>query len=198
MPSNVNQVISDIEDVKHDLKRNIPTHVSAAMEKLLGTAIMHIEEDANWRGNLASSVRSHGVDVEPTGDGSYEVTVGTDSDIAPYAPFIEFGTGSRSEQSGPGAVRFPPFGRGDAVPVGYPYDSPTMSEGLVAEIIEWVESKPIVPKEDDMSQKELGSVIAASIAKKGTYAHPFLRPAWFKHKLNIKRAARKAVKKSFR
>lgn len=199
MPSNVNSVIGDIEDVKSDLKRKVPTHIAAAMEELLGTAITHVAKDARWKGNLTASLRAHGVQVTPEGDGRYEITVGTDADIAPYAPFIEFGTGSRSEKSGPGSQRFPTWGVGDSAPAGYPYDAPNVNpETLYHDILEWVETKPITPKEDGDSEEDVAMKIASVIVEKGTFAHPFLRPAWFKHRMQVKKAARKAVKKSFR
>lgn len=72
-----------------------------------------------------------------------------------------------------------------------------MSPGMVANIVEWVETKPVIPSED-ITQRELGYRIAAAIANKGTYAHPFLRPAWFHNELAVRQAARNALRKATR
>lgn len=189
---NIGQVRRDIQDVKDDIRSDIPTAIVAAMQTLKSDMIASVKYDSDWRGNLVRSIQSHGVDVTPTGNGEYEISVGTDASIAPYAPFVEFGTGKRSGQH----ARAMPTSV-DEYPEGYPFDPPPMHPDLVDEIIEWVKTKPVIPKED-MSQEELGFTIAATIVEKGTYAHPFLRPAWFRNELQIKKAARNAVRKAVR
>lgn len=193
MPSNIEDVINDIQQVKRDLEEQIFAKLRPAMQKVLDTAIGHVDDDADWRGNLATSIRSHGVETELTNNYEIKFTIGTDSDIAPYAPFVEFGTGKRTEKAGPGSVRPQ---TPDRYPAGYPYSSPNVDPNkIVGEILEWVRTKPIVPEKE--GEWDTAMAIAQSIVEFGTYAHPFMRPAWFKHKLRVRRAARNAVKEAF-
>lgn len=196
MPSNIGDVIGDVEDVKNDLEQNILTKMHDAMRELLDTALHHVDEDSDWTGGLKASIRRHGVNTEWSDDDTIKFTVGTDKNIAPYAPLVEFGTGERgkSGRSAPGAIS---AGKPDSYPAGYPYDSPDVEpEKLVGAIYEWVETKPVTPEKATMWDTAMA--ITRAIIAVGTYAHPFLRPAWFKNKLKLKRAARKAVRKSFR
>lgn len=195
MPSNVEDVIGDIEDVKDDLHDNMENAGRSSMGRVLFDALGYIKKDADWRGLLAKSM-SLSVDDDGT---ELTFNVHTDAEIAPYAPFVEFGTGRKTDRPSPWSVY--PVGwpdTGSAVPVDYPYPSPEMGPGLVANIIEWVETKPVIPQNDDMTERQLGAVIAAQIANEGTYAHPFMRPAWFDNELIVKSAMKTAVRKSFR
>lgn len=194
MPSNIEDVIGDIEDVKRDLRQNVLHDMRDAMSDLLDTAVTQVKQDSDWTGNLRNSLRAHGVDVEWGDDDHIEFTVGTDENIAPYAPIVEFGSGARTEGRGPGAVKPQ---RPDQYPADFPYEAPDVEPSkLVGVIHEWVETKPINPQKGDNWSTAMA--ITKAIIEKGTYAHPFLRPAWFKHKLKVKRSARTAVKKSFR
>ncbi|WP_255680918.1 HK97-gp10 family putative phage morphogenesis protein [Natrinema sp. DC36] len=184
-------MISDIEYVKKDLRQNLMSKLEGAMKLLLDTAVAHVADDAYWRGGITASLRSHGVKTEQR-VGEMMFSVGTDKKIAPYAPFVEFGTGARSDEKGPTSVL---TGKPHEHPPGYPYDSPDVSPSeLMGSILEWIKTKPIETDNIWASARK----ISETIVKLGTYAHPFLRPAWFKHELNLKRAVRSAVKKTFR
>lgn len=195
-PHNIEDVIKDVEEVKNDLQVHLHEKLRDEMRRMLQTAITHVEKDADWKGNLTRSLRSHGVDSEWRSRAEWQYSIGTDEKIAPYGPFVEFGTGSKSDNPASGSYQSirPPHD----YPAGYPYEAPAMSPALVANIIEWVKTKPITPKQGDPSDEELGARIAAEIVEKGTHAHPFLRPAWYKHRLQIRQQARSAVKKAFR
>lgn len=194
MSHNVEDVIGDIEDVKNDLNVNVFEQMRKEMQALLETAIAHVEEDADWTGNLVRSLQKDGVKTDiPTWE-VYEFTIGTDANIAPYAPLVEFGTGARTDKPGPGSMR---PRRPDQYPAGYPYESPDVDpEKLVGMVYEWIETKPVQGQK--ATQWETAMAIAKTIVSVGTYAHPFLRPAWFKHRLQLKRTAREAVKDAFR
>lgn len=191
---NIEQVIKDIEDTKSDLHRNLRRSARNTMRAVELEAKANVKQDAEWRGNLRRSIS---LDMEVTGHG-IEVSVSTDAGIAPYAPFVEFGTGMRSASAWTGSLPFPPADEGTTPPPGFPYESPSMSPGMVQSIIDWVETKPVVPRDDNMSQRDVGFAIAAKIAEQGTYAHPFLRPAWFKMEPLFKSGMRAAVNKTFR
>lgn len=191
MPSNIEDVISDVDDVQDDLHTQLRRKVAAAMRVLEADARTYIARDASWKGHLG---RSLSTDVERRPEGA-KITVSAGGPEAPYVPFVEFGTGNRTERTWKGSsnLALDPL----AYPPGFPYSAPDISPGMVANIIEWVETKPVVPQ-DDISPRELGYRIAATIAEEGTYAHPFLRPAWFHNELQIKQAARNALSKATR
>lgn len=193
MSHNVGAVIRDVEAVKVDLEGKVVDEMFSAMGKMLSTAVTHVEDDADWRGNLKKSLEAHGVEHENPELRKHQFSIGTDADIAPYGPFVEFGTGGRSDVAGPGAIsaRQP-----HQFPAGYPYESPDVEpEQLVGEILDWVQTKPVQPKKGDEWAAAMG--ISKSIIANGTHAHPFLRPAYYKHRMRLKRASRKAVKKAF-
>lgn len=191
---NIEQVNKDIEDVKSDLHRNLKRAARSSMRAVELEAKANVKADADWKGNLRRSIS---LDVDDRGE-QITVSVGTDAGIAPYAPFVEFGTGMRSGLSWVGSISTPPADEGTRFPPGFPYESPSMGPNLVANIIDWVETKPIIPQDDAMSQRDVGFAIAAKIAEKGTYAHPFLRPAWFHMEPLFNSAMRGAVAKTFR
>lgn len=189
MPSNIEQVIADIEDFKHDLRNQLRRRVARAMRVLEADARTYIKQDADWRGHLA---RSLSMDVERDADG-VTIVVSAGGAEAPYAPFVEFGTGSRTERTTDAA----PSSNllvGGMKPPGYPYKSPDMSPGMVANIIEWVRTKSITSPNENAEQ--LGFRIASVIANRGTYAHPFMRPAWFHNELRVRQAARNAIRRA--
>lgn len=191
---NIGDVIADVEDTKEDLHKNLKRTARTQMGAVQMQAKSNVGLDAEWTGNLRTSIS---LDMDDRGD-EITVSVGTDSGRAPYAPFVEFGTGMRSALSWSGSLPFLPADEGTTPPPGFPYDAPTMGPGMVQNIIEWVETKPVIPRDDDMSQRDVGFAIAAKIAEQGTYAHPFLRPAWFRQERIFNFAMRKAVRKTFR
>lgn len=196
MPSNIDDVIADVEQAKDDLHDNIERAGRSSMGSVLFSAMGYVEADASWRGNLRKSLS---LSVDDRGS-ELSFSVHTDPAIAPYAPFVEFGTGTHTNQITPRAPSVYPVewpDEGSAVPVGFPYDSPAMGPNLVQSIIDWVKTKPITP-EADMSERQLGFVLAAQIVEEGTYAHPFLRPAWFDNELIVKSAIKTAIRKAFK
>lgn len=194
---NVEDVIGELDGVKQELDPGIPQAVKAAMRELKQAVIVHIENDADWKGNLAASVQSHGVQYERNERMEVEISVGTDKSIAPYAPFVEFGTGDRKEETSDKAPTTWVPRKPDQYPAGYPYESPGIHRDLIDNIIEWVKTKPLVPESPHIeTQEQLGLVIASVIAEKGTFAHPFLRPAWYKNKHFVKKAAKDQLRRA--
>jgi len=80
-----------------------------------------------------------------------------------WAKYVEYGTGPR--------------GREDRVRNHEQYPKPSSPPPL-ANIEQWVFAKNIQPTEYD-SQYELARAIQQTIAEKGQYPHPFMRPIWF-------------------
>lgn len=119
-------------------------------------------------------------------------TVSTDSrtitsravHLPDWAKYVEYGTGER--------------GATDSVRGSIPYPEPS---GLPPfdPILTWVIAKNLTsPKYD--SQYALASAIQRTIGDQGTFAHPFLRPAWrnARGKRNIVRLNKRAMSRAVR
>lgn len=161
------------------MDRKIERNTEKAVDK--GAALTATEairflalQNAFWRGNLAESIHFKNVDL-----GSVSRTV--IEAAAPYAAYVEYGIGPR----------------GSALPSGKRYGTPSMHPNFVKNIREWVMTKPLFlgPRTDAVAW-----AIAETISEKGTYPHPYMRPAWFKVKpmmmSEIRRGIRSAVRRS--
>lgn len=182
MPSNIDTVIDSIDDTQDDLYDSLRNRVTSSMYALRIDIITNILQDADWTGGLVNSVS--GPSVERTADG-FDVTVGAGGPAAPQAPLVEFGTGSRTETpyKGSSNIVYEP----DSYPPNFPYSAPTMSPGLVANLLEWAQTKSGV-------EADAGYQIAATVAEQGTFAHPYMRPAWITNERLIRRSARNALR----
>jgi hypothetical protein len=202
---NVPQVVTSVDDVKDDLRKELHKRVGAAMDMLYRDAAHYILDDADWSGQLYHALSQDTDDLE--------WSVGVDMGLAEYAAIVEFGSGKRTnlahEDSAKHGLQM--GDSGSAVPVGFPFESPdidyndqdpTETEGyetfygFVKYIEEWMRSKPVEPKLGDYFVS--AAYIAASIVEQGNYAHPYLRPAWFDNEYEIRRAARNALKNAVR
>lgn len=132
-----------------------------------------VDQNAVWKTNLFRSISAEKV----PGDSFARFEVSAD---VPYAAFVEFGTGAKSDPSAPHRFRF---------------SAPEHTPRLTREITEWVMTKPAFfgPRTE-----EVAWAIAVSISQEGTSASPFLRPAWFVHKPLIIRDSKLAVKRVIR
>lgn len=184
MPSNISDVIDAVKDTRQSLEYKFRRKLRSAMRKLEADVRTYIKRDADYRGNLARSVSLDST----TSEDLIRISVSAGGPQAPYAPFVEFGTGDRTNQTTPEAPSSQIIYEPGQTPPNFPYESPDMSPGLVANIVEWVATKPV----DDDAQT-VGFQIASVIVNKGTYAHPYLRPAWFENEVRVKRAAEKAL-----
>lgn len=189
---NIDAVKRDIEDVIDEL-HDVHRAVRGVMDLVRSEARSLVAADADWKGRLRKSIKLDTDSISSTED---RVRVYADSDIASWAPFVEFGTGSRTGETDGSSARFYSESRLDGQPIGYPFDSPDgPSSNLVGPILEWVQTKPIISSQPAIV---VARKIAKTIVDVGTYAHPFLRPAWFQQERQIKRAAKQAVKDAVR
>lgn len=188
---NVDDVIGDIDDVKDDLTAEMVKRVGAAMRVLWADAKHYVLTDPNASGQLFSAL-GHDTDVTRKG---VEFSVYTDASIAPYAAVVEFGSGSRSDV---GWREAPNAGPPSMYPPRYPFDAPNIDNisGFAYYIEQWMREKGVPPEYGSYRTSALA--IAKTIDDRGTYAHPYLRPAWFDNELQVKRAARNAVKNATR
>lgn len=206
---NVGSVISSVEDVQSDLDRELEKRVGAAMRVLWADARQYVLNDPNTSGALFRSIKN---DSDTAGT---ELTwrVYTDPKLAAYAAVVEFGSGKRTnipyKKGNNVPVGWPSIG--SSVPMGFPFESPDIDYnddnpvnteghptfyGFVKYIEEWMKEKPIDPHTGDFFTS--AALIAATIVDRGNFAHPFLRPAWFDNELQIKRAAKNALRNAVR
>lgn len=188
---NVGDVIGDIEDVKGDIRHEMKKRVGAVMRVVWADAKQYVLDDPQASGDLFRSLTN---EVEDSRD---EITfnVHTDAFIAPYAAIVEFGSGARRKEPFEKSRAFPEFTESSSKPPGWPYRAPNIDniEGFAWHLEEWTRNKPGIT-----GVYSVRIAIAKTIAKLGTYAHPFLRPAWFDNELKVKRAARHAIKNATR
>lgn len=173
MPSNIDDVIGDVNDAKDDTREKCFDALRESMFGLEDEMRTNVLRDADWTGHLLSTIKTSEIEADDD-----TLRLGTGSSWR-GAGFVEFGTGERrlttAEQASSKQPR-EPFP--DHYPPDYPYDAPSLTPGLISNIIEWVETKPV---ETDVPTDVAGYRIAARIANEGTHAHPFMMPAWFEY-----------------
>jgi hypothetical protein len=164
------------------MKRNLGSEVADAVRNSAEVTAKRAQRNVamnntTWHGDLYRSISARRI-ASPY-EASYEIV----ADV-PYAAYVEFGTGVRG-----GGTKF-------KHPTKFTFDSPPLTPDLVSEITEWVMTKPVFygPRTTGVSW-----AIAKKIAKEGTYASPYMRPAWFKGKPEMIRnagyAARRVVRR---
>lgn len=188
---NIEDVISDIDDVKSDIRHEMRKRVGTAMAVLLADAKQYVLNDPQTTGQLFSALQSEN---DTTGQ-KLEFKVYTDASVAPYAAIVEFGSGTYDEWKNSKHVGPP---TAEEAPPTYPFDTADESSiPIIASYIEeWMMTKGIVPEKGSFQASAMA--IAAKIVEQGQYAHPYLRPAWFDNELKVKKAARNAVKNAVR
>lgn len=188
---NIESVISDIDDVKDDLRHEVRKRVGAAMATLQADVAAYVLNDPHVTGQLFSAIKGE----NNTAGEELEFKVYTDPKIAPYAAIVEFGSGSRSDVAWRGA---PNAGPPDTYPLGFPFSAPNINNlsGFAYYIEQWMRAKGVTPKYESYRASSLA--IAKVIDQRGNYAHPYMRPAWFDNELYIRKAAESAVKNAVR
>jgi hypothetical protein len=166
----VSQMERNLGDNVESAVRDQATSVAADAQRNVAT------HNTVWSGDLYNSIGvTRGV---YRGNGTRYVIEADE----PYAAFIEYGTGMRGDSSAPPKFQF---------------DSPNDSDyGFVfANIWSWVQSKPVFfgPRTPNTAAQ-----ITETIIEQGTFAHPFMRPAWFTGKPMLVQRAGYAAKRTVR
>jgi len=167
--SNIGNVIDDVNDTTDELRRGAKRVADDEGQEIKRRAIKYYTEDPEWLGRTKKAIRQQ---LRRQGNGIYDSSVYVNGLMAPHAKIAEMGSGHRGGEPHPKsqeAARKSQY-RGD-----HQYDAPSMSRELRLSILAWVKTKPIYGEGSD---EELAGDIAATIAKEGTYQHPFIRPAW--------------------
>jgi HK97 gp10 family phage protein len=194
---NISDVISDIDDVQSDLRRNVRRYVGAAMKVMRDDAIQYIIQDPNARGQLLQSLSLE--------EQNLVFRVGTN---VPYAPIVEFGSGKKGAKAAQMEYQYgnqvPPEwpSESSSVPPQFPFDAPDIPNNrgnpkfnaFVSHIADWMTEKGIRPETGDKWFS--ATLIAEEIIANGTHPHPFLRPAFYDNRRAVTAAARTAVSQS--
>jgi len=195
---NVEDVIEDVDDVRHDLRHELQKRVGVAIGAIERDVKQYIMDDPDTSGQLLSAIGSDQID---RGLSEQEWRVYTDPEIAPYAAITEFGSGARTATPWRTAEYVAPPSP-EEQPPGYPYDAPDIDNisGFAFYIEEWMREKGLTPKTPPSNPTFRASAlaIAKKIDDRGTYAHPFMRPAWFNNELKVRKKARNAIKNATR
>jgi len=117
--------------------------------------------------------------------------------VVPYAGIVEYGSGDRARRPFKTSKAFYSMAReSSSRPPDWPYDAPDVSEdnisGFAYYIEQWMRNKTGMQPETG-SYRLSALKIAKTIIDAGTFAHPYLRPAYFDNEKFIKRAAKHAV-----
>lgn len=204
--SNIESVIDSVDDVADDLIHEIRKRVGRVMRILKERATQYVRDDADYTGKLAWSIHTDNDGAEPP---NMEFKVATDSSLAPHAAIVEYGSGSRTNDPWMGSRNPPPIDFD--TPNDFPYDAPSISynkddpfnlnghssfAGFVNYIEEWMKKKGVSPNTGDLFTSAV--LIARTIVERGNHAHPYMRPAWFKTRHRVEKAARNAVRNAIR
>jgi HK97 gp10 family phage protein len=143
-----------LEDLKDDINEEMNEAAESVMENIADTAsrkapVANTPVDAN----LSTS-------IDYVGDN----TAGLHAVVAkaPYAAYVEYGTGASQDGS--------PM-------TGGRYKSPSVAP--YGAILEWMKSKPVQPEASGIAALERSAwLIATKIRNQGSDPHPFMRPAW--------------------
>lgn len=169
-----------IRNIKDDLEDNVADAVESATDETVATAKNNVmSQNTVWRMNLYRSIDNRRVDF-----GSKQRVVVEAG--AKYAGYVEYGTGQRGV-----ATR----GVFDPTYLKKSYGTPSLTPSFISDITTWVFTKPFFHGERSV---QTANAIATTIAKEGTYASPFMRPAWFATKSVVIDAAERAARNTVR
>lgn len=174
------------------MRRDVDDALEREMQALSVVARNYLQQPDGggrqvWRGALLASIGHTSSPSTPEViDTSRSYTTHAVEANAPYAGYVEYGTG-RKQAGSP----YPPAN----------YESPSVPP--LGAIREWVETKPVVPRsgygdDPDAAIDQLAADIASSIERMGTEAHPFMRPAFHQQVEQITLAHHNAVRTALR
>jgi len=209
MSHNIGDVIRDVDDVGDDLRAEMRKRVGRAMDTLEAGVNQYIIRDPNYSTKLLRNIDSD-TDVSAS---EIDFRVFVNTNMADYAAVVEYGSGARTNKSFPKGGNEVPSrwpDDGSETPSGYPYDAPDIDfnfqnpydmdgyddfYGFVKTIEEWMRTKPVQPL---FSFYVSAVLIAKEVLRRGNYAHPYMRPAWFDNRPLIIKAAKTALKNATR
>lgn len=178
--SEIDRLIRSLEDLPEQLETAAQEQAKEELETVVDRAQRNLKRHGTWwHGDIGRSM-----EVIETDERVYLAT------LAGHAAYVEYGTGAY-------------FGTG-GYPISsdvHPYDAPSaVSEAMIDNLIEWVQTKPITSTHYE-TDRALAEAIAHTIVELGTRAQPYLRPAWYSHReralSNIEDAVERRMKQEF-
>lgn len=195
MPSNIDDVIDSVEDTADDLQQKTKKAAIDSTSRVKEDARDNLRQDAGWTGRTSMALNTS---FEQFKRGKFQTAAWVNRNTAPYARVAEMGSGDKTLEEWEGSK---PAAKPDNMPAGFPYDEPDFSEELVDSLQDWVETKPIITDEEP---RQLAIALALQISgnipdeEDGTFAHPFMRPAWQENVELIKSDFEYAVRSAFK
>lgn len=171
MASSLSDLASKLEDLDEEIHDEVEDEVESNLEAMRVEA----QQNLSRQGAIATGRLAESLEVDSTPHSDTSSTHSLGSSLE-YAKYVEYGTGSGNRYPAPDSV---------------PHD----------ELITWMASKPVIPREYD-TYYELAPAIEHSIvhgsddSPPGTPEQEFLRRAWKGRKEWIKRDVRSAVKRA--
>lgn len=162
-----------IESIRDNLGDNVHDAVKSATEETAAEAKRQVAMwDAIWTRDLYGSIGATWMRWD-TDVRRYKIQA-----RQPYAKYVEYGTGLRGENGRHGLG-------------GYASPSESDFGTLFGNILSWVETKPgfIGPRTPSTA-----AAITHTIIDQGTYAQPFMRPAWHSGEREVLGSARVAMR----
>lgn len=191
---NLDKLLARIDKVKVALQQEVGNELKAGAYEMNAEAARNINRNNSigFSGGLQR-------DQQVIEKGPLEYYV---ANVAPYAGFVEYGTGARSNPPAEWSAYAAKFkGRKIPGPGG----------DMLNRIYLWVRAKGITGRysvktrrrlgkksQQEQEDKQVAYLIMRSILKNGAYPHPFLYPAFIKVGPQIKRRIRNIIQKSIR
>lgn len=175
MPSNIDDVIDSVDDAADAFERKMKDTAIDSTSRVKDDARDNLRQDAGWTGRTSMALNTS---FEQFSRGKFQSSAWVNRNTAPYARVAEMGSGDKTLEEWEGSK---PAAKPDNMPAGFPYDEPTFSEQLVDSLEDWIETKPILTEEEPRELAiALGLQMSGNIPDEedGTFAHPFMRPAW--------------------
>lgn len=190
---NLDKLLARVDKVKIALQKEVDAELKAGAHEMNAEAARNINRNNSigFSGGLQRDQQ-----VITKGLGEYYV-----ANLAPYAAFVEFGTGAKAKPPAEWSAYAAKF-KGKGIPGGG-----KMLERLTL----WVRAKGIAGRysvktrrrlgkrsKQDQEDHEVAYLIMLSILKNGASPHPFLYPAFIKVGPEIKKRIRIIIQKSLR
>lgn len=186
MANDFTKAAASIEKLSTDIERQVDSELGDVFDDMAVTARRHlVDEGSVVTGELGTSVRHHDATADSTSvTGKTGYAAHTVRAAAPYAAYVEYGTGLNQ--------------RGTPVN-GEQFDSPSVPP--LGAILEWMAEKPVYPQKSVEGMSDHYAVaqdIANTIARYGQQPHPYMRPAWRRHRTDISHAHSRGVQTALR
>lgn len=177
----------DVEQLSERIEMDVDRNMYEGMAGVAGTAQTELEREGSVSTNTLLDSIEHNSQLSSSTISAMERVADAYSSheviaTAPYAAYVEYGTGSKQRGAPESGRRF----KSPSVP---PYH----------QIKAWVERENITARSDKYKTngttdtERLAGAIADEIAQYGTAPHPYMRPAWQVYERQLKQGHKDGV-----